>query len=49
MKAPKNCSERLESKAHSAQRQRHISEIGDKRALCNDAIELRSKFVGVIK
>jgi hypothetical protein len=49
MEAFKNCSERFESKAHRAQRQRHINEIGDERALCNAAIELRSKFLEVSK
>ena len=44
-----NCSERFESKAHSAQRQRHINEIGDERALCNAAIESRSEFIEVPK
>ncbi len=42
MRILKNCNERLESKAHGAQRHRHINEIGE--ALCNAAIEARSKF-----
>ncbi len=49
MKTSKNRSERFESKAHRAQRQRHIKEIDDKRALCNAAIELRSRFLEVFK
>jgi hypothetical protein len=49
MKTSKNRSERFESKAHGAQRQRHINEIGDERALCNAAIELRSRLLGVFK
>jgi len=47
---PVTCrSRRLESKALRAKRQRHISKIGDKRALCNTAIESCSKFLGVLK
>jgi len=49
MKTSKNRSERFESKAHGAQRQRHINGIGDERALCNAAIELRSRFLEVFK
>lgn len=45
MKASKNCSERFESKAHYAQRQRHTKWVGDERASCNAAIESRSKFL----
>jgi len=33
----------------SAQRQRHINEIGDERAPCNAAIESRSRFLEVSK
>jgi hypothetical protein len=33
----------------SAQRQRHIDGIGDERALCNAAIELRSRFLEAFK
>lgn len=47
MKTYKNCSERFESKAHGAQRQRHTGWVGDERAPCNAAIELRSKFLEV--
>ena len=47
MKTSKNCSERFESKAHGAQRQRHTNWVGDKRVPCNAAIELRSKFLEV--
>jgi len=49
MKASKNRIERFESKAHRAQRQRHINGIGDERALCNAAIELRSRFLEIFK
>jgi hypothetical protein len=45
VKTSKNCSERFESKAHGAQRQRHTKWVGDKRALCNAAVESRSKFL----
>jgi len=48
MRTFKNRSERLESKAHGAQRQRHINEIDDERALCNAAIESRSRFLEVL-
>jgi hypothetical protein len=44
MKIFQNCSERLESKAQGAQRQRHTKAVGDERAPCNAAIESRSKF-----
>jgi len=47
MKTSKNCSERFESKARGAQRQRHTKWVGDKRAPCNAAIESRSKFLEV--
>jgi hypothetical protein len=47
MKTSKNCSERFESKAHGAQRQRHTNWVGDERALDNAAIEMRSKFLEV--
>jgi hypothetical protein len=47
MKTSKNCSERFESKAHGAQRQRHTKRVGDERAPCNAAIESRSKFLEV--
>jgi hypothetical protein len=48
--SPVRChSRRFESKAHGAQRQRHIKEIGDERALCNAAIESRSRFLEVFK
>jgi len=49
MKTSKNRSERTESKAHGAQRQRHINEIGDERAPCNAAIESHSRFLEVFK
>ena len=49
MKTSENRSERFESKAHGAQRQRHITAIGDERAPCNAAIGLRSKFMEVLK
>ena len=39
MKTSKNCSERFESKAHGAQRQRHTTPVGDERAPCNAASE----------
>ncbi len=32
----------------SAQRQRHINEIDDERALCNAAIESRGRFLEVL-
>ncbi len=47
METFRNRSERFESKAHGAQRQRHIIEIGDERATCNAAIETRSRFIEV--
>jgi len=47
MKISKNCSERLESKARGAQRQRHTVGVGDERAPRNAAIESRSKFLEV--
>lgn len=49
MKTSKKRSERFESKAHGAQRQRHINGIGEERALCNAAVELRSRFLEVFK
>jgi hypothetical protein len=49
MKTSRNRSERFESKAHGAQRQRHFNRIGDERALCNAAIDLRSRFLEVFK
>jgi hypothetical protein len=45
MKTSKNCSERFESKAHGAQRQRHTKWVGDERAPSNAAIESRSKLL----
>jgi hypothetical protein len=47
MQTSKNCSERFESKARCAQRQRHTRSVGDKRAQCNAAIETRSKLLEV--
>jgi len=48
--SPVTChSRRFESKAHGAQRQRHINEIGDERAPCNAAIESRSRFLEISK
>ena len=44
MKTSENRSERFESKAHGAQRQRHTEWVGDERAPCNAAIESRSRF-----
>jgi hypothetical protein len=37
MKILQNYNERLESKAHGAQRQRHTNWVGDERAPCNAA------------
>ena len=48
MKTSKNRSERFESKAHGAQRTRHTELVGEERAPRNAAIELRSRFVGVL-
>jgi len=49
MKTSENRSEQFESKAHGAQRTRHTMSVGDERAPCNAAIELRSRFVGIFK
>lgn len=49
MKTFKNRSEQFENKAHGAQRQRHTKWVGDKRAPCNAAIELRSRLLEVFK
>ena len=47
--SPVTChSRRFESKAHGAQRTRHTNWVGEKRALCNAAIESRSRFAGVV-
>jgi hypothetical protein len=48
MTTPENRSERFESKAHGAQRTRHTKWVGEERALCNAAIESRSRFAGVV-
>jgi len=49
METSKNRSERFESKAHGAQRTRHINKIGEERAPRNAAIESRSRFLEVSK
>jgi hypothetical protein len=46
MEAPKNRSERFESKAHGAQRTRHTKLVGEERAPRNAAIESRSRLLG---
>jgi len=46
METSKNRSERFESKAHGAQRTRHTKRVGKERALCNAAVESRSRFYG---
>ena len=45
MKTSNNRSERLESKAHGAQRTRHTEWVGEERAPCNAAIESRSRLL----
>jgi hypothetical protein len=48
--SPVTCHSRhFESKAYVAQRTRHTLWVGDERAPRNAAIELRSRFVGVLK
>jgi len=49
MRIFKNCSERLESKAHRAERQIHNIKMGDERAQCNTAIKSCSRFLEVLK